>query len=223
MGGKLNLEVPGEIILFLLFKAFLMLQNISFIMYYNPPGWFPPFRGSPSIGGFAINGTYDLMRFPHLSQVISIMQITLASISPRRGRSKSEPAAQLVDDFAARAGRLNPTEVLVYPTEAALLESLDRDSSRQRATLILFDSRGDLLTSEQFAQLLGRLRDDGAQRIVFAIGPADGWSEAAGARAHKNLSFGRMTLPHELARAVLAEQVYRALTILAGHPYHFGH
>jgi 23S rRNA (pseudouridine1915-N3)-methyltransferase len=151
------------------------------------------------------------------------MQITLASISPRRTRSKSEPAFQLADDFITRANRLNPTETAVYPTEQALLEGLDRDPSRTRPTLILFDSRGGLFTSEEFAQQIGRLRDDGTQRLFLAIGPADGWSEAARTRAHKILSFGRMTLPHELARAVLAEQTYRALTILAGHPYHSGH
>ena len=150
------------------------------------------------------------------------MQITLASISPR-AKSKSEPTTQLVDEFLKRASRFNPTEAAIHPTEAALLESLDRDTSRQRPTLILFDSRGELFTSEQFASHLGRLRDDGAQRLVLAIGPADGWSNAARTRAQKTLSFGRMTMPHELARAVLAEQLYRALTILAGHPYHSGH
>ena len=150
------------------------------------------------------------------------MQITLASISPR-AKSKSEPTTQLVDEFLKRASRFNNTEAAIHPTEAALLESLDRDTSRQRPTLILFDSRGELFTSEQFASHLGRLRDDGAQRLVLAIGPADGWSNAARTRAQKTLSFGRMTMPHELARAVLAEQLYRALTILAGHPYHSGH
>jgi 23S rRNA (pseudouridine1915-N3)-methyltransferase len=59
--------------------------------------------------------------------------------------------------------------------------------------------------------------------LVLAIGPADGWSAATRKRANLLLSLGRMTLPHQLARIVLAEQVYRALTILAGHPYHSGH
>ena len=61
------------------------------------------------------------------------------------------------------------------------------------------------------------------QEMVFAVGPANGWSPEALWRAQLKLSFGKMTLPHELARVVLAEQVYRALTILAGHPYHGGH
>jgi len=151
------------------------------------------------------------------------MQLILASISPRRSKAKSEPAELLLKDFATRATRLNPTEVAVFASEAALLDSIDHAPGRQRATLLIFDSRGEQLTSEQFAQTIGRLRDDGAQRVVCAIGPADGWSTQALVKAHKTISLGRMTLPHELARAVMAEQVYRALTILAGHPYHSGH
>ena len=94
---------------------------------------------------------------------------------------------------------------------------------RPAASLILFDSPGELLTSAGFAESLGRLRDGGAQRLLLGIGPASGWSPAARSQATRILSFGRITLPHELARVVLAEQVYRALTILAGHPYHCGH
>ena len=155
------------------------------------------------------------------------MKLILASISPRARRAKSEPADALTRDYCARAARLLPCELAVFPDEAALLAAADRDPARQptrhAALLLLFDSRGDALTSEQFAELLGRLRDAGTQRILLGIGPADGWSPAALARATRVLSFGRMTLPHELARAILAEQVYRALTILAGHPYHSGH
>jgi 23S rRNA (pseudouridine1915-N3)-methyltransferase len=150
------------------------------------------------------------------------MQIVLASVSPRT-RSKSAAAESLTQDFLLRAARLAPAAAAVFDSEAALLASTARQPGRAAAQLLLFDSRGDTLTSEDFARYLGRLRDDGAQRIVFAIGPADGWSPAALAGAHRTLSLGRMTLPHELARAVVAEQIYRALTILAGHPYHSGH
>lgn len=80
-----------------------------------------------------------------------------------------------------------------------------------------------MFSSEEFAQQLGRLRDGGTQRLVLAIGPADGWSAAARQRANLVFSLGRITLPHQLAHVVLAEQVYRALTIIAGHPYHSGH
>ena len=96
-------------------------------------------------------------------------------------------------------------------------------SAARRAYAILLDSRGQQLSSEDFATRLGRLRDDGNQRIVLAIGPADGWSTEARTRANLLFSLGLITLPHELARVVLAEQFYRALTILAGHPYHSGH
>ncbi len=79
------------------------------------------------------------------------------------------------------------------------------------------------MTSEKFAEWLGHQRDNGAQQIVFAIGPADGWSESAQKRATLLFSLGPLTLAHALARVVLAEQLYRAFTILAGHPYHSGH
>ena len=154
------------------------------------------------------------------------MQLALASISSRL-KSKSAPAEALTQDYIARAARLNPTSAAVFDSESALLAAAEkqpaRQSARAAAQLILFDSRGETLTSDDFARLLGRLRDDGAQRILLCIGPADGWSPAALARAQKVVSLGRMTLPHELARAVAAEQIYRALTILAGHPYHSGH
>jgi 23S rRNA (pseudouridine1915-N3)-methyltransferase len=85
------------------------------------------------------------------------------------------------------------------------------------------DSRGKQLTSEELAAEVGRLQDGGTQLLVVAIGPADGWSEAARKRADLTIAFGRITLPHELAAVVAAEQIYRALTIRAGHPYHSGH
>jgi 23S rRNA (pseudouridine1915-N3)-methyltransferase len=88
---------------------------------------------------------------------------------------------------------------------------------------VLLDSRGEAFSSEELAKWLGARRDSGQQMIVFAIGPANGWSERAYRQAQTILSLGRMTLPHELARLVLAEQLYRAFTILTGHPYHTGH
>jgi 23S rRNA (pseudouridine1915-N3)-methyltransferase len=88
---------------------------------------------------------------------------------------------------------------------------------------VLLDSRGEALSSEELAAWLRTRRDSGQQMIVFAIGPASGWSEEAPRQAQTMLSLGRMTLPHELARLVMAEQLYRAFTILSGHPYHTGH
>jgi 23S rRNA (pseudouridine1915-N3)-methyltransferase len=153
------------------------------------------------------------------------VKIILAIISPARSRPKSGAAATLAADYLARASHYLPCESQSHTSESALLAWLDRCAQSTRTTpiLILLDSRGKQLTSEQFAAHLGRLRDSGVQSLVLAIGPADGWSPAAHARASLTLSFGAITLPHELARAVLAEQIYRALTILAGHPYHSAH
>ncbi len=150
------------------------------------------------------------------------MKLVMAWIGPRQ-RSKLPHTDALTVAYLERCSHFCPTDSAPFPTEAALLASTERQPGRPAATLLLFDSRGDTLTSEQFAQLLGGLRDNGAPRVLLAIGPPDGWSSAALTRAHRVLSLGRMTLPHELARIVVAEQVYRALTILAGHPYHTGH
>jgi 23S rRNA (pseudouridine1915-N3)-methyltransferase len=87
----------------------------------------------------------------------------------------------------------------------------------------MLDSRGESFSSEALAKWLGSRRDAGQQTIVFAVGPASGWSAGAQRQGQTLLSLGPMTLPHELARLVLAEQIYRAFTILAGHPYHTGH
>jgi 23S rRNA (pseudouridine1915-N3)-methyltransferase len=151
------------------------------------------------------------------------MKITLAAVAPRRTRTKSEASDRLIADYIERAARYTPCDSELFESEAAILEWLERQSGRTSAYAILLDSRGRQYTSDEFAVQLGRIRDEGTQRLVLAIGPADGWSPAARQRANLLFSFGRMTLPHQLARVVLAEQVYRALTILAGHPYHSGH
>lgn len=85
---------------------------------------------------------------------------------------------------------------------------------------VLLDERGKQMGSEEFAALLGRWRDDGVREVRFVIGAADGHSEAARADADLLLAFGAATWPHMLARAMLAEQLWRATSILAGHPYH---
>jgi 23S rRNA (pseudouridine1915-N3)-methyltransferase len=149
------------------------------------------------------------------------MKITLAAIAPRR--SKDEAIDRLLADYIERSNRYIPCDSQLFDSEPALLTWLDRQSGRAPAHAILLDSRGQLLTSEDFASRLTTLRDDGTQRLVLAIGPADGWSPAARQRANLLFSLGRITLPHQLARVVLAEQVYRALTIIANHPYHSGH
>ena len=148
------------------------------------------------------------------------MDICIASI--KKGSGESDFASAL-KNYSKRIGHYAAVSTPVYPTEAALFESISRHRSRTPRYLVLLDSRGQLLTSEQLAEWVGKQRDYGRQSIVFAIGPADGWSEEARKRADLMLSLGPMTLPHELARLVLSEQLYRAFTILAGHPYHTGH
>jgi 23S rRNA (pseudouridine1915-N3)-methyltransferase len=125
--------------------------------------------------------------------------------------------------YRARTAAYAEVEMTSFRSSAAFFEGMDRQRSRMASILVLLDSRGKQSSSEELARWLGRMRDEGQQRIVFAIGPADGWSDEDRARASLLFSFGPMTLPHELARVVLSEQVYRAFTILAGHPYHTGH
>ena len=154
------------------------------------------------------------------------MKIILTAIAPRRVRSKTEAADRLFDEYVDRASRYMPCEAQSFETEAAFLDWVDRQDrhpGRTPAFVELLDSLGQMVTSEEFAGHIGRLRDDGLQRVVVGIGPADGWSKATHKRSNLLISLGRVTLPHTLARVVLAEQVYRALTILAGHPYHSGH
>jgi 23S rRNA (pseudouridine1915-N3)-methyltransferase len=153
------------------------------------------------------------------------MKITLAAILPRKPKQAPHPPEALFADYAQRIARYLPGDLDVqrFPTEVAMLTWLDQQAGRSGPHLILLDGRGKQRSSEDLAALVGRHRDSATQHLVFAIGPADGWSAATRARANLLLSFGPITLPHELARVVLAEQLYRALTILAGHPYHSGH
>ncbi|MDW5265602.1 MULTISPECIES: 23S rRNA (pseudouridine(1915)-N(3))-methyltransferase RlmH [Acidobacteriaceae] len=151
------------------------------------------------------------------------MKIVLTAVAPRRTRTKSEATDRLLADYIERCGRYLPCESQVFEEEAAFLEWLSRQAGRGPAYAILLDSRGQQFSSEDFAARFGDLRDGGSQRVVLGVGPANGWSAAGLQRASLLLSLGRMTLPHQLARVVAAEQVYRALTILAGHPYHSGH
>jgi len=135
------------------------------------------------------------------------------------GKNKDPAIAALSAEYLKRIARFIPIEPHELRTEAALLEF----AAKQRATLVLLDSRGKQFSSEEFADFLRRHQEQGAQRLLFAVGPADGFSDAARGAAHHQVSLGKMTLAHELARTVLLEQIYRAFTILKGHPYHTGH
>ena len=135
-----------------------------------------------------------------------------------------EPAIQsLTGEYMKRISRYVTATSHELAAEPALLKLADRASGRMAPVLVLLDARGRQFTSEEFAELLRDQQDRGAQKLLFAIGPANGFSDEARSAADLTLSFGKMTLAHELARVVLLEQIYRAFTILKGHPYHTGH
>ena len=139
------------------------------------------------------------------------------------GRTKSPPIQSLTAEYLRRLARFAPCEAQELPTEAALLKLLEKNSGRMPPLLVLLDSRGRQLTSEEIANFLEYHQSHATQELMFAIGPADGWSDSTRAIAKTLLSFGKITLPHELARVLLLEQLYRGFTILQGHPYHSGH
>jgi len=151
------------------------------------------------------------------------MKLLLAAISPQRSRAKKSELDNLLADYVERIAHYYPCETRFFASEPDLFAFAEKNSARTPTHIILLDSAGKTFTSESFAAHLGKLRDSGAQQILFAIGPANGWAAASRQKAQLLLSLGPMTLPHELARVVLAEQLYRACTILAGHPYHSGH
>jgi 23S rRNA (pseudouridine1915-N3)-methyltransferase len=148
------------------------------------------------------------------------------------GKTK-EPAIQsLTDEYLKRISRYAQLEGQAVRDEAALLQMCGRrgaspkpskTAGAPKSTLALMDSRGKKYSSEEFARFLGDYQDRNPLPLVFAVGPADGFSEAALSAAQHTISLGPMTLAHELARVVLLEQIYRAFTILKGHPYHSGH
>jgi 23S rRNA (pseudouridine1915-N3)-methyltransferase len=138
------------------------------------------------------------------------------------GRTKSAPIQSLTAEYLKRLSRFAACEAQELTTEAALLK-LTEKSGRTQPVLVLLDSRGRQLTSEEIANFLEYHQSHATQELLFAIGPADGWSDTTRAAAKAVVSFGKITLPHELARVVLLEQLYRGFTILKGHPYHGGH
>ncbi|MDG2528400.1 23S rRNA (pseudouridine(1915)-N(3))-methyltransferase RlmH [Caulobacter endophyticus] len=152
------------------------------------------------------------------------MKITILTV----GKLGRMVEAQLALDYASRAtasGRalaLGPVEILEVearkPGKAAEAEVLR--PHLEGAYVIACDEHGKVHTSRAFAGRLERLRDDGQRRIVFLIGGADGLDPSILAQANELLAFGPQTWPHALARAMLAEQIYRAATILGGSPYH---
>ncbi len=147
------------------------------------------------------------------------------------GRIRADqPERALIDDYQTRFNRtgkplaLGPlTEVEVEDRKGGGMEAEAELLSRAvpaGALLVTLDERGKVLSSPEFAALLARWRDEGRQDVAFVIGGADGIAPTLRDRADVSISFGRMVWPHMLVRVMLAEQVYRAATILAGGPYH---
>lgn len=129
----------------------------------------------------------------------------------------------LVREYLKRCSGWARCNTEAFRSEKALLEWLQRQGGRTEAVAMFLDGRGRQMSSEELASWLGVRRNEGSQHVVFAVGPADGWSNEARAQAGRRsglLSLGPMTLAHSLARLVMAEQIYRAVTILTGHPYH---
>jgi 23S rRNA (pseudouridine1915-N3)-methyltransferase len=151
------------------------------------------------------------------------MQVTLAHIGSQ-ARSK-DVYEGMVRDYLKRCAGFARCEAVMFRTEKALIDWIGRQKGRTDPVVLLLDGSGRQMSSEALAAWLGARRDEGTQHLVFAVGPPDGWSEAARAEAKRHgrlLSLGPMTLAHQLARLVIAEQFYRACTILTGHPYHRG-
>jgi 23S rRNA (pseudouridine1915-N3)-methyltransferase len=139
------------------------------------------------------------------------------------GKTKDSAIQSLSAEYLKRLGHYAEAEAITFANEAALLKYRDRVGTRPAHSIVLLDSRGKQLSSEEFALFLENHQNRSPQPLLFAVGDADGFTDEARKASHFVLSLGKMTLPHELARVVLLEQLYRALTILKGHPYHRGH
>ena len=139
------------------------------------------------------------------------------------GKTKEPAIHSLTAEYLKRLARYAPIESQELTSEAVLLKQIEKSTSRTPPFLVLLDSRGKQLSSEEFAEFLDQHQTRGTQTLLFAVGPADGFSDNVRQAASASVSLGKMTLAHELARVVLLEQLYRAFTILKGHPYHCGH
>ena len=133
------------------------------------------------------------------------------------GRTRREEARALVEDYAGRIQRYAEFEILeLRDGSPAALRKLKIDSA---ATVVLLDAAGKQFTSQQFAKWLGDLRDRSVREVVFLCGDADGFPDKLRDSAKQRISLSTLTMPHEFARVLLTEQIYRAFAILTGHPY----
>lgn len=145
------------------------------------------------------------------------------------GRLRSGPERDLFDDYVTRFDRtgrslaLGPLalkEVEAKKSSIAAEATLLEKSIPSGALICTLDERGKVMSSPQFADVLSNWRDQGRQDVAFVIGGADGIDPTLRGQADASLSFGKMVWPHMLVRVMLAEQLYRAASILAGSPYH---
>ena len=150
------------------------------------------------------------------------MKLTIAAI----GRAARSPERDLYEHYAGRIRWPLTLRELDEKKKLPGAQLMEREGELllaaipDRSVIVALDRRGKVLDSEGFAARLERWRDDSVADIAFLIGGADGHTESLLKRAALVLSFGAMTWPHQLARAMLAEQIYRAQQLLAGHPYH---
>jgi 23S rRNA (pseudouridine1915-N3)-methyltransferase len=132
------------------------------------------------------------------------------------GKTRRPEMRAILDDYVKRIGRSCPIEVTEVRDGVAAIKKLDADRA---ANVVLLDTAGKNLDSNAVAKWLGELRDRGTRELIFLCGDAEGFPDDLRRRAHLKLSLSAMTFSHELARVMLAEQLYRAFAILSGSPY----
>jgi len=132
------------------------------------------------------------------------------------GKTRRAEMRAILDDYEKRISRSCPLEITEVRDANAALKILNAERA---ATVVLLDAGGKSLDSNALAKWLGELRDRGTRELIFLCGDADGFPDTLRQRAHQKLSLSAMTFSHELARVMLAEQLYRAFAILSGSPY----
>lgn len=156
------------------------------------------------------------------------MRVLIAAVGRLKDGAEKVLVDRYVERLAPRVGGIGPVSIVEIPEArqgSATARQADEAERLMRATAkadlrIALDERGKALSSDAFATLIGRKRDDGTATLAFLVGGPDGHGKAVRDAADLTLSLGPMTLPHGFARVVLVEQIYRAVTILSGHPYH---
>jgi 23S rRNA (pseudouridine1915-N3)-methyltransferase len=133
------------------------------------------------------------------------------------GRTRRVEVRALLDDYLARIRHY--AEIETTELREATDSALRKLKLEPSATIVLLDAAGKQFTSAEFARWLGDVRDRGTRELVFLCGDAAGFPESLQRAAKQKLSLSTLTMPHEFARVVLAEQIYRAFAILSGHPY----